>query len=146
MGDQPRATLVWATDEILYTPEVAVANVHVKEIGEYMDHDLPGVNTHQRAGAGRRARPNAPLVPAPDAAPLISQDFWYRAIASLGVSMLMPIVGAGSVVGVEETLIPGIQLLVVLGRFLQPEEALLFVPLRKLRSITAFSLGALLWM
>ena len=37
VGDQPRATLVWATDEILYTPEVAVANVHVKEIGEYMD-------------------------------------------------------------------------------------------------------------
>jgi PmbA protein len=41
VGDQPRATLVWATDEILYTPEVAVGNVHIKEIGEYMDSVYP---------------------------------------------------------------------------------------------------------
>ena len=41
VGDRPQATLVWATDEITYTPEVAVANVHVKEIGEYMDAVYP---------------------------------------------------------------------------------------------------------
>jgi PmbA protein len=41
VGDKPRATLVWASDEITYTPEVAVANVHIKEIGEYMDAVYP---------------------------------------------------------------------------------------------------------
>jgi PmbA protein len=41
VGDRPRATLVWASDEITHTPEIAVANVHVQEIGEYLQAVYP---------------------------------------------------------------------------------------------------------
>lgn len=37
VDDDPQATLTWASDEITYTPEVAVADVHVREIGGYVD-------------------------------------------------------------------------------------------------------------
>jgi predicted Zn-dependent protease len=34
---QGKPTLVWAADEIVYSPEIAVANVRIDAIGEYMD-------------------------------------------------------------------------------------------------------------
>ncbi|MBI2165529.1 MAG: TldD/PmbA family protein [Chloroflexi bacterium] len=37
VGDNVRSTLVWAADQIVYAPEMAVANVHVKEIAEFME-------------------------------------------------------------------------------------------------------------
>jgi hypothetical protein len=45
---------------------------------------------------------------------LFTQEFWYRLMASFGVS-------------IWEALIPGIQLQVVLGWCLRPEEELLFI-------------------
>ncbi len=37
IGKRRRETLVWAADEIVYTPEIAVKGVHVEEIAGYME-------------------------------------------------------------------------------------------------------------
>ena len=36
VGDQPRGTLVWAADEIVHAPEIAVSGVPVRAIGSFM--------------------------------------------------------------------------------------------------------------
>lgn len=41
IGDEARGTLVWASDSIVYTPEVAVSNLHVDEIAGYMESVYP---------------------------------------------------------------------------------------------------------
>jgi predicted Zn-dependent protease len=37
VGDRPQGTVVWASDQIVYTPEMVVAGVEARGIAEYMD-------------------------------------------------------------------------------------------------------------
>jgi len=37
VAKQGQPTLVWAADEIVYAPEIAVGKVHLDAIGEYME-------------------------------------------------------------------------------------------------------------
>jgi len=41
VGGPVRGTLVWAGDQVIYTPEVAVARVEVREIARYMEQVYP---------------------------------------------------------------------------------------------------------
>ncbi|MSQ11950.1 MAG: TldD/PmbA family protein [Dehalococcoidia bacterium] len=41
VGDDARASLMWAGDSIVYTPEVAVSDLHVQEIAGYMESVYP---------------------------------------------------------------------------------------------------------
>jgi predicted Zn-dependent protease len=37
VSDRPRGTIVWAADEVVYAPEIAVAGIHVEEIAGFME-------------------------------------------------------------------------------------------------------------
>jgi predicted Zn-dependent protease len=37
VGKEVKGTLVWAADEVIYTPEIAVQNVQIDEIASFME-------------------------------------------------------------------------------------------------------------
>jgi predicted Zn-dependent protease len=37
VGAEPRGTIVWAADEVVYAPEIAVSGIHVEEIAGFME-------------------------------------------------------------------------------------------------------------